>query len=154
MDGVTLAFVALGIFIAAGLLILGLRGRFGTAPQQGEFELSELSRSRAVPRRAVLRSVAACRGHSLDSRALYGSGVLWLTDDTLGFLLRSPRRELRLALDDVTGATASDVYRRIGVDETSDRPDLLIVEWKAKGVPSTIAFQIADPAPWIDALTK
>jgi len=140
------------VAVAVILVILGLRGRFGTPRERGQFELNELMRSDEVPRRTTLREIATCRGHSLDSRALYGAGALWLTRDTLGFVLRAPRRHLAIPVASITSATAASSYHRIGVDEVSDEEDFLVIGWDVSDGPATIAFQVPDPKRWITAL--
>lgn len=144
----------IGGFVIVVLTILGLRGRFGTPSQQGEFDLDWLANSEEVPRRTLRKERATCRGHSLRSRAIQGAGVLWLTDDTLGFVLRTPRRHMKIQRSTVVNATVSATYHRIGIDETSDGRDFLVVEWDSDEGPATIAFQLADAQSWADDITR
>lgn len=149
MDLLSYVVVALGVVAAAGLTILGLRGRFGTPRQQGAFELSELARSEA-PRSAIRREAATCRGHSLEGRPLLGSGVLYLTEDRLGFILRDPRRTIEIATSDIRSVTASSSYHRPGMSDVSDAEDFLVIEWSAPKGPATIAFRLPEPKRWVD----
>ena len=142
-----------GAVATSSLAILGLRGRFGTTAEQGRYELDELSRSKDVPRRARRRSVAMARGSTMPGRSLIGAGVLWLTDDTLGFVRRSPKRRVTIDVASIRTITVSPTYREDVVEETSTDGDFLIIGWDhIDTVASTIAFRVDDPEGWAAAI--
>jgi len=138
-----------GVILAVLLLILGLRGRFGTPTEQGQFMLTELEHSDEIPEGTIARDIATCRGSTMEGHAPIGAGVLWLTSGDLGFVRRTPRRHLRIPLEAVDSAVVSSTYRREGFVEVTDAQDFLIVEWTVPdGDTDTIAWLTPDPERW------
>jgi hypothetical protein len=142
----------LGGFVAVVLSVLLLRGRFGTTQEQGDYTLREMLSADEIPAAATRKSVGNCRGHSLQSRQVLGAGVLWATDDEVGFLLRNARRQFRIKRSTIAAATVSSSFSRTGIEETSDRDEFLIVDWYAGDDLSQIVFQLTEPAPWAEEL--
>lgn len=155
MSALTILLVGLGVILALLLGVLLVRGRFGTPAEQGTYELNELASSAEVPRRTLRKDPAVCRGRS--DRPLLGAGILWLTDDELGFLLRTPRRRTELSLDSVDSVTVTDRYVRPGLTETSDRTDFLVVTFSASesgGSLESVCFQLDEPDAWAHAIDR
>ena len=141
------------VFIAGGLTmsmlaVLLIRGRFGTPGEQGVYELNELARSSEVPSGARLRGLATCRGHGVNSRQILGAGVLWLADDSIGFVLRQPRRHLRIPLSEVRSATTAASYRHGTIEEVCEDGEFLVVEWVSSSGTGLVGWQVDDPAAW------
>lgn len=148
MDNLWIIAFVVGGFVVALLTLLLVRGRFGTPKEQANFEFHELLSSSEVPPNVTLKGVANCRGHDLPSQQILGTGVMWLTDDELGFVLRSPRRHFRIRRSTIQSARVDSRFARPGIEEVSDEHDFLIVGWDDLSGESTIVFQLPDPAPW------
>ncbi len=156
---VMIGAVALGAALCAAALLV-LRGRFGTPRRRVVFDLTERVVPRDVPRDAVLHQSARCFGHSADAPQVRGTGVLWLTDEALGFTVREPRREVHVDLRDVVSVSARSTVRRPGVRalRSTGRP-FLVIEWATEGeVPAMVSFRL-DPEVgahreqrWVDAV--
>ncbi len=155
-----LGAVALGAALCV-LALLVLRGRFGTARRRVVFDLTEVA-SHDVPRGAVLRRSARCMGHSADRAPVRGTGVLWLTEDTLGFSVREPRSVFAIDLADVESVAARHVVRRPGVRaiRSKDRP-FVVVEWRAGDGSTALVSWRLDPEvgeasehEWVEAIDR
>lgn len=138
-----------GVVLAILLVILGLRGRFGTAREQGRFLLGELEHSDEVPRRTIARDIVTCRGSTVAGHAPIGAGVLWLTGDTLGFVRRTPLLHLRIPVRTIESVTVTSTYRRAGIVDVADGVDFVVVAWAVgNGEVDTIAWLTPDPNRW------
>jgi len=156
-----LGAVALGAALCV-LALLVLRGRFGNPRRRVVYDLTEMASSNDVPKRAVLRRSARCMGHSADEPPVRGTGVLWLTENTLGFSVREPRSEFTIHLVDVMSVSAKQVVRRPGVRpiRSTTRP-FVVVEWVAHdGHPAMVSWRLdpgvgeATEAEWVDAIDR
>ena len=155
-----LGAVALGaVLCVLGLLVV--RGRFGTARRRVVFDLTEVA-SHDVPKGAALRRSARCMGHSADRAPVRGTGVLWLTDDTLGFSVREPRTVFTIDLVDVVSVSARQVVRRPGVRaiRSKDRP-FVVVEWgTGDGGTAMVSWRLdpevgeASEQEWVEAIDR
>ncbi len=155
-----LGAVALGAALCA-LALLVLRGRFGTARRRAVFDLGELA-SHEVPKDAALVRSARCMGHSADRPQVRGTGVLWLTEDTLAFSVREPRHVFTVPLVDVVSVSARRVVRRPGVRaiRSKDRP-FVVVEWATGDGGTAMVSWRLDPEvgggseqEWVDAIDR
>lgn len=156
-----LGAVALGAALCV-LALLVLRGRFGTARRRVVFDLAEIAASNDVPKDAVLRRSARCMGHSADSTPVRGTGVLWLTDDTLGFSVREPRFDFTIDAADIVSVSARQVVRRPGVRaiRSVGRP-FVVVEWTTADAGTAMVSWRLDPevgeaceAEWVEAIDQ
>lgn len=153
MRSLALAGFVTGGFIVVVLVVLGLRGRFGTTEQRGDYELYELEHSSDVPKGARTTR-ATCRGHDGERHQIIGAGVLWATGDFVGFALRSPRRHLRIPRARVESAIATDAHTRPGGVERADGDRLLVVTWEdPHDGQITVVFDLDDAPQWAAALS-
>jgi hypothetical protein len=77
-----------------------------------------------------------------------GLGSVGLTADTFVFVLRVPRRELRIPLRSITALEIADVLRMPGRYRKARRP-WLVVEWATPtGITARSGFLLADPVAW------
>lgn len=152
MDYFWIVAFIVGGFVIVVLSILLLRGRFGTPQEQADYEMRELLHSDDIPSEAHRRVIATCRGHDAGKHQMFGVGVLWASDDALGFVLRTPRRHLRIARSEIDGARASSSYSRVGVEESLETEEFLIVDWISDNRPAQIVFRLHDPRPWVEEL--
>ena len=76
-----------------------------------------------------------------------GNGALVLTDSVLWFILAVPRREIEIALDEVTRVTLT----RSHLKKTRFTP-LLLVEFDTPEGPDSIAWGVREPEAWVEAI--
>ena len=152
--------VALGAVLCV-LALLVVRGRFATARRRVVFDLTEVA-AHDVPGAAVLHRSARCLGHSADRASVRGTGVLWLTEDTLGFSVRAPRHLFTIDLVDVVSVSTRQVVRRPGVRaiRSKDRP-FVVVEWATgDGGTAMVSWRLdpevgeASEQEWVEAIDR
>jgi hypothetical protein len=151
---VVLLAMAAGV-VAIDLSLGVIRGRFGTPQRRARLELVELTGSAAVPRAALQRGQAICHGHSaVGLPVVLGIGVLWLDADSVGFLLRRPRRRMEIDLSVVRRAYASRVYERPGFPPVRSATSLLVVEWSTTRGAAAVAWQVDNAQEWAEAIEE
>lgn len=149
---VIVAFLVGGLVVSA-LVVLGLRGRFGTPRQQGDYELYELERSPSIPSGAR-RCRATSRGHDMASeRQMIGAGVLWADGERVEFILRRPRRTLTISRSRIDEVVATDTWARPGTVTRTDGPRLLLITWSDhRHGTARMAFELDDAPDWAEHL--
>ncbi|HNI34852.1 MAG TPA: hypothetical protein PLV93_05600 [Microthrixaceae bacterium] len=154
-DLLPIVAIVAGVVVAV-LAVLFVRGRFGTAHEQGRYHLTELARSKHVPRRARRRSIATGRGSTIRGKPMIGAGVLWLTDDRVGFVRRTPHQTVEIDLRTISSATSSDRFTRDGIEETANGDEqFLIVEWQPTGTTTArIAWLVPDADEWAQDIRR
>ena len=149
MTNQTLIAIAVGALVIIVLAISLKRGRFATPQRKTKIALQELADSE-VPKGAIAKGPANALGHNGEMSQLRGMGVLWLSDTTLGFVLRRPQRNFNISLADVQSVVASTEFSRIGLTQTSEQVEFLIVSWTDPSGRAVIGFKVADAGRWAE----
>lgn len=148
-----IAIVVAGLVVIVLALAL-LRGNFSTPQRRRDRALHELLNSAEVPKKRLAVSSANSLGHSGDMAQLRGAGGLWLGESTLGFVLRKPVRRFDISLHDIHSAVASNEFSRVGLQQTSDKVDFLVIRFSESTGMATIGFRVANAEHWAQAVTE
>ena len=149
----TVIAIGAGGLVIVSLAILLIRGNFGTPQRKTRLALHELAESE-VPNGAIAKGPANCLGHNSESAQLRGMGVLWLSDSTLGFVLRRPTRHFKIPVSEINSATASTSFSRVGFSQSSSEVEYLIADWTDSFGRNMIGFKLENAEQWASQIDR
>ena len=149
----TLIAIAVAGVVVIALAVALLRGNFSTPQRRRDRALHELLNAAEVPKTRLAVSSANSLGHNGDTTQLRGAGGLWLGESILGFVLRKPMRRFDIPLHDIHSAVASNEFSRVGLQQTSDHVDFLVIRYSETTGMATIGFRVANAEQWAQAVT-